>query len=61
MTRGAGGPDAMWADIFAANSSEVVAAVDELVRVLQSATSGLAEVPPDVTSALRLLAEARRR
>jgi prephenate dehydrogenase len=61
MTRGAGGPDAMWADIFSANSSEVVAAVDELVRVLQSATSGLAKVPPDVTSAVRLLAEARRR
>lgn len=59
MTRGAGGPDAMWEDIFAANSREVATAVGELVRVLESVATGLSESPPDLVEALRLLAEAR--
>ncbi len=61
MTRGAGGPEVIWADIFAGNSREVAAAIDELVRVLQGASAGLTEAPPDVAAALRLLAEARVR
>jgi prephenate dehydrogenase len=61
VTRGAGGLESMWADIFETNSEEVARAVEKLCAKLGQAAAGLRRSPPDVKAALALLAEARDR
>jgi prephenate dehydrogenase len=41
LTRTAGGPEAMWRDIFASNSDEIAAALGELIRALSSVQAEL--------------------
>jgi prephenate dehydrogenase len=59
-TRVAGGPAAMWADILSTNAVEIDRALAALAREIEEARSGLASEPPDIESALALLARARR-
>ncbi len=60
-TRGAGGGEAMWRDIFATNADEIAAVLRELSAELGKVADGLAAPSPDLSSALALLAAARRR
>jgi len=59
-TRVAGGPEAMWADIFATNAGPVSDALGALEAELRRAREGLARPVPDTGPALALLARARR-
>lgn len=60
-TRIAGGPDAIWADIFAQNRANLVASIDALVRRLDGIKVALASGEREgVEAALALLAMARR-
>lgn len=60
-TRIAGGPDAIWADIFAQNRANLVASLDALVRRLDGIKVALASGEREgVEAALALLAMARR-
>lgn len=60
-TRIAGGPDAIWADIFAENRGHLVAALDALVRRIDSVKAALHSGEREgVGAALALLASARR-
>ena len=58
-TRSAGGAEVMWRDIFAANGDEISVVLRLLARELNSIASGLEAAPPDLSSALSLLAAAR--
>lgn len=58
-TRVAGGPQAMWSDIFATNADEIASALAELVSELEHVQRGLAQRPPELSAALALLARAR--
>jgi prephenate dehydrogenase len=61
VTRGAGGLESMWADIFETNSEEVARAVEKLCAKLGQVAGGLRRTPPDIKEALALLSEARER
>ncbi|HVJ15343.1 MAG TPA: prephenate dehydrogenase/arogenate dehydrogenase family protein [Polyangiaceae bacterium] len=58
-TRVAGGPEAMWSDIFATNADEIAKALGELLGDLGTVQRGLAAEPPALAAALDLLARAR--
>jgi prephenate dehydrogenase len=59
-TRSAGGAEVMWRDIFAANADEISVVLRQLAHELESVAQGLSSSPADLSSALSLLAEARR-
>ena len=58
-TRSAGGAEAMWRDIFAANADEISLVLRQLVGELSAVADGLDVAPSDTGPALRLLAQAR--
>lgn len=60
-TRGAGGLESMWSDIFETNADEVARAAEALSRELSQVAAGLRRTPPDVQAALTLLSTARAR
>jgi len=60
-TRGAGGLESMWSDIFETNADEVARALEALSRELSGVASGLRRSPPDTRPALAVLARARSR
>lgn len=60
-TRGAGGLESMWSDIFETNADEVARAAEALSRELGKVAAGLRRSPPDVQTALSVLARARAR
>jgi prephenate dehydrogenase len=60
-TRGAGGLDSMWTDIFETNADEVARAAESLSKELTEVAAGLRRSPPDVQAALNVLARARAR
>jgi prephenate dehydrogenase len=60
-TRGAGGLESMWSDIFETNADEVARAAERLSQELAQVAAGLRRQPPDVHSALAVLARARSR
>ncbi len=60
-TRGAGGLDSMWSDIFETNADEVARAAEALSRQLTKVAAELRRSPPDVQGALSVLAAARAR
>lgn len=60
-TRGAGGLESMWSDIFETNADEVARAAEALSRELGKVAAGLRRSPPDVQAALGVLASARDR
>lgn len=59
-TRVAGGPEAIWGDIFATNSDEVAAGLRAITSELEAVIAGLSHVPPDTAPARALLARARQ-
>jgi prephenate dehydrogenase len=59
-TRVAGGPEAIWGDIFATNSDEVAAGLRAITSELEAVLAGLTRVPPDTAPARALLARARQ-
>jgi prephenate dehydrogenase len=58
-TRSAGGAEAMWRDIFAANADEIGVVLGELIAELGAVATALEASPADVSPALALLAAAR--
>jgi prephenate dehydrogenase len=60
-TRGAGGLESMWNDIFETNADEVARAAEQLSQELSKVAAGLRRSPPDTHAALSLLARARSR
>jgi prephenate dehydrogenase len=61
-TRVAGGPEAMWQDIFETNADEVASALRGLAELLDQARGGLAQAGPEgpnAAAALELLRRAR--
>ena len=60
-TRGAGGLESMWSDIFETNADEVARAAEHLSQELSKVSAGLRRSPPDTHAALSLLARARGR
>jgi prephenate dehydrogenase len=58
-TRVAGGPEAMWTDIFSTNADEIARALAELVEELRGVQRDLSSDPATLDSALALLARAR--
>ena len=59
-TRVAGGPEAMWRDVFVTNADAIAAAGRDLASQLDGALAALEKSPPDVEPALALLARVRR-
>jgi len=60
-TRGAGGLESMWSDIFETNADEVARAAEGLSQELSKIALGLRRSPPDTHAALSVLARARAR
>lgn len=60
-TRGAGGLESMWSDIFETNADEVARAAEMLSQELSKVAAGLRRSPPDTHAALAMLARARGR
>lgn len=60
-TRGAGGLESMWTDIFETNADEVARAAEALSQELSRIAKSLRSSPPDVQAALSVLARARAR
>jgi prephenate dehydrogenase len=58
-TRGAGGLESMWSDIFETNADEVARAAESLSQELAKVAAGLRRSPPDLQAALAVLARAR--
>jgi len=58
-TRSAGGSEAMWRDIFAANADEIALVLRQLCAELGAVARGLEGAPSDTHAALSLLARAR--
>lgn len=58
-TRGAGGGEAMWRDIFATNADEIASVLGELSAELGELADALSAVSPELSPALALLAAAR--
>ncbi len=61
VTRGAGGLESMWTDIFETNADEVARAAEGLCNELSKVASHLRRSPPDIQAALSVLARARAR
>jgi prephenate dehydrogenase len=59
VTRGAGGLESMWTDIFETNADEVARAAETVSRELAKVAAALRRSPPDLQAALSLLARAR--
>jgi prephenate dehydrogenase len=59
-TRVAGGPEAMWGDIFATNAGPIAEALEALEVELARVREALSQDSPDPGPALALLARARR-
>jgi len=60
-TRGAGGLDSMWTDIFETNADEVARAAEAVSQELAKVAASLRRSPPDLQAALAVLARARAR
>lgn len=60
-TRGAGGLESMWTDIFETNADEVARAAEAVSQELTKVASALRRSPPDLQAALTVLARARAR
>lgn len=60
-TRGAGGLESMWGDIFETNADEVARAAEALSQELLKVAGSLRQSPPDIQAALSVLARARTR
>jgi prephenate dehydrogenase len=60
-TRGAGGLESMWTDIFETNADEVARAAEAVSQELTKVAAGLRRSPPDLQAALTVLARARTR
>jgi prephenate dehydrogenase len=60
-TRGAGGLDSMWTDIFETNADEVARAAEAVSQELAKVAASLRRSPPDLQAALAVLARARSR
>jgi prephenate dehydrogenase len=60
-TRGAGGLESMWSDIFETNADEVARAAEALSQELSKVAVSLRRSPPDTHAALSVLARARSR
>ena len=60
-TRGAGGLESMWTDIFETNADEVARAAEAVSQELSKVAVGLRRSPPDLQAALTVLARARAR
>ncbi len=60
-TRGAGGLESMWTDIFETNADEVARAAEAVSQELSKVAAGLRRSPPDLQAALTVLARARAR
>jgi prephenate dehydrogenase len=60
-TRGAGGLESMWSDIFETNADEVARAAEALSQELTKVATSLRRSPPDIQTALAVLARARDR
>lgn len=60
-TRGAGGLESMWTDIFETNADEVARAAEAVSQELSKVAVGLRRSPPDLQPALNVLARARAR
>jgi prephenate dehydrogenase len=60
-TRGAGGLDSMWTDIFETNADEVASAAEAVSQELAKVAASLRRSPPDLQAALTVLARARAR
>jgi prephenate dehydrogenase len=58
-TRSAGGPEAIWSDIFETNADEVASAPPDVIGELEKARSGLAATPPELEAARALLKRAK--
>jgi prephenate dehydrogenase len=59
ITRGAGGAELMWRDIFAANGLEISVVLRQLAEELEQVAVGLEASPANAAAALALLAQAR--
>jgi prephenate dehydrogenase len=60
-TRGAGGLESMWTDIFETNADEVARAAEAVSQELSKVAVSLRRSPPDLQAALTVLARARAR
>jgi prephenate dehydrogenase len=60
-TRGAGGLESIWTDIFETNAEEVARAAEAVSQELSKVAAGLWRSPPDLQAALTVLARARAR
>jgi prephenate dehydrogenase len=60
-TRGAGGLESMWTDIFETNADEVASAAEAVSQELAKVAASLRRSPPDLQAALTVLARARAR
>ena len=60
-TRGAGGLESMWTDIFETNADEVARAAEAVSQELSKVAAALRRSPPDLQAALTVLARARAR
>lgn len=61
VTRGAGGLESMWTDIFETNADEVARAAEAISQELAKVAASLRRSPPDLQTALGVLARARAR
>lgn len=59
LTRGAGGPESMWGDIFSSNGDEIAGLLRELCGELERIAAELERAPAQADAALALLAQAR--
>ncbi|HYQ15529.1 MAG TPA: prephenate dehydrogenase/arogenate dehydrogenase family protein [Polyangiaceae bacterium] len=60
-TRGAGGLESMWTDIFETNADEVARAAEAVSQELAKVAASLRRSPPDLQAALAVLSRARAR
>jgi prephenate dehydrogenase len=58
-TRGAGGLESMWSDIFETNADEVARAAEAMSQELSKVAAALRRAPPETQAALSVLARAR--
>ena len=58
-TRSAGGPEAIWSDIFETNADEVASALTDIIAELEAVSRGLGTRPPELEAARALLRRAK--
>jgi prephenate dehydrogenase len=58
-TRSAGGPEAIWSDIFQTNADEVASALADLIGELEATRAALKAEPPELEAARALLRRAK--